>query len=47
VRYILDFYRGQAQGAVPLAYHIDARPALDSVQAAMDRVKMSLNVGPN
>jgi cytochrome c heme-lyase len=40
VRYILDFYRGHAMRENELAYHIDARPALDSFGAAVDRARM-------
>jgi cytochrome c heme-lyase len=45
VRYVLDFYRGHAQGDVPMAYHIDARPALDSLQALYDRFAMKFRGG--
>lgn len=43
VRYVIDFYNGAprpgAPGA-PAAFFLDVRPALDSVEAAWDRVRM-------
>lgn len=43
VRYIIDFYRGRQIDGVPASFHIDARPALDSVEALKDRVKMTFS----
>jgi cytochrome c heme-lyase len=39
VRYIIDFYDGARHPTLPASTHIDARPALDSVGAAWDRVR--------
>jgi cytochrome c heme-lyase len=39
VRYVIDFYNGSAAAGKPVNMHIDARPALDSFGAFMDRVK--------
>ena len=39
VRYVIDFYDGQRHPSLPVSTHIDARPALDSVGAAFDRVR--------
>jgi len=41
VRYVIDFYRGKNAVGAPAAFYIDARPALDSVEALKDRVKMT------
>lgn len=38
VRYILDFYSGRPVSGVPVAIHLDVRPALDSFQAFRDRL---------
>jgi len=43
VRYVIDFYRGKNVNGAPAAFHIDARPALDSVGAAVDRMKMTIS----
>eukprot|EP00038_Savillea_parva_P024737 m.44913 g.44913 ORF g.44913 m.44913 type:complete len:375 (-) comp6592_c0_seq1:260-1384(-) len=42
VRYVIDFYQAEARGASPVAFHIDVRPAVDSVSSLMDRVRMSV-----
>eukprot|EP00035_Acanthoeca_spectabilis_P017517 m.367759 g.367759 ORF g.367759 m.367759 type:complete len:328 (+) comp16666_c0_seq1:141-1124(+) len=41
-RYIIDFYQAEAVGASPIAFHLDVRPAIDSVSSAIDRVRMSV-----
>lgn len=43
VRYVIDFYRGRQIDGIPASFYIDARPALDSVEALKDRVKMSFH----
>lgn len=40
VRYVIDFYRGPEGAANPLTFQLDVRPALDSLGAAVDRVRM-------
>lgn len=40
VRYVIDFYQGQAEPNKPIATHIDARPAVDSLGAAWDRMRL-------
>lgn len=40
VRYIIDFYSGAPQPGVPASMHLDVRPALDSIGALYDRLKM-------
>lgn len=45
VRYVIDFYEGAPTGGAVSAMHIDARPALDSWGAAMDRLRMQIG-GP-
>lgn len=40
VRYIIDFYSGKPLPGVPASMHLDVRPALDSVSAAWDRIRM-------
>ncbi|GFR43945.1 hypothetical protein Agub_g5084 [Astrephomene gubernaculifera] len=42
VRYIIDFYFYDDKAGTPQAFEIVARPALDSVDAALDRVKMNI-----
>jgi cytochrome c heme-lyase len=44
-RYVVDFYRGKlsANDGKPIAFHIDARPALDSFQSLKDRVRMLIS----
>eukprot|EP00947_MAST-08B_sp_MAST-8B-sp1_P002680 g2680.t1 len=39
VRYVIDFYNGRPTREKPIAVHLDVRPALDSVQAALDRIR--------
>jgi cytochrome c heme-lyase len=45
VRYIIDFYRGSprlAEGQQEaVGMHLDVRPALDSMEAVVDRTKMA------
>jgi len=45
VRYVLDFYhgRGDATAGRPVGMHIDARPALDSPAAALDRARLKMH----
>jgi hypothetical protein len=38
-RYVIDFYNGAPSG-LPVAVHLDVRPALDSGSALWDRLKM-------
>lgn len=40
VRYVIDFYRGSPVQGKPVSFHLDARPALDSVGACVDRLRM-------
>jgi len=41
VHYVIDFYRGQVtNNDKPIALHLDARPALDSVSNVADRLRM-------
>ncbi|TMW56791.1 hypothetical protein Poli38472_006801 [Pythium oligandrum] len=39
VRYVIDFYSGQPEPGKPLSVYLDVRPALDSVESVMDRVR--------
>lgn len=39
VRYVIDFYSGQPEPGRPLAVYLDVRPALDSVENAVDRLR--------
>ena len=50
VRYVIDFYTGKVDGAGPkaaqpgqVAFHLDVRPALDSVGAFGHRLQMLWN----
>jgi hypothetical protein len=40
VRYVIDFYSGAPQPGVPASMHLDVRPALDSLEALWDRLRM-------
>ena len=40
VRYVIDFYFDEAKAGTPQAFDLRVRPALDSPEAALDRVKM-------
>ncbi|KAG2498911.1 hypothetical protein HYH03_003101 [Edaphochlamys debaryana] len=42
VRYVIDFYFYDDKAGTPGAFEIVARPAVDSVEAALDRVKMNI-----
>ena len=42
VRYVIDFYFDEAKAGSPDAFEIVVRPALDSPEAALDRVKMNI-----
>ncbi|CAM9584395.1 unnamed protein product, partial [Ectocarpus sp. 6 AP-2014] len=41
-RYVIDFYAGKAPpgSSMPVAMHLDVRPALDSYDAVVDRTRM-------
>ena len=49
VRYVIDFYKGATKvietpagrQEAPVSIYLDVRPALDSVEALVDRVSMS------
>ncbi|KAI7844035.1 hypothetical protein COHA_002375 [Chlorella ohadii] len=40
VRYVIDFYNAAPREDMPVAMHLDVRPALDSFGALWDRLKM-------
>ncbi|KAK9810244.1 hypothetical protein WJX72_007204 [[Myrmecia] bisecta] len=40
VRYIIDFYNAAPLPGMPIAMHLDVRPALDSPSALWDRLRM-------
>ena len=40
VRYVIDFYNAAPLPNMPVAMHLDARPALDSLDALADRLRM-------
>jgi hypothetical protein len=42
VRYVIDFYSGQPEPGRPLSVYLDVRPALDSVEGFVDRVRWPL-----
>lgn len=39
-RYVVDFYNAQPLSGMPIAMHLDVRPALDSPTALLDRIRM-------
>lgn len=39
-RYVIDFYNAAPLPGMPVALHLDVRPALDSLQAVWDRLKV-------
>lgn len=39
VRYVIDFYSGQPEPGRPLSVYLDVRPALDSLEGALDRLR--------
>ena len=39
-RYVVDFYNAQPLPGMPIAMHLDVRPALDSPSALLDRLRM-------
>jgi hypothetical protein len=39
VRYVIDFYSGQPQPGKPLSVYLDVRPAIDSVESVLARVR--------
>jgi hypothetical protein len=43
VRYVIDFYSGQPVPGRPLSVYLDVRPALDSVESAVDRLRWQFN----
>ena len=42
VRYVIDFYFDEQRAGSPEAFTVDARPALDSPGALLDRAKMGV-----
>mmetsp|Transcript_1895 Transcript_1895/g.2814 ORF Transcript_1895/g.2814 Transcript_1895/m.2814 type:complete len:289 (-) Transcript_1895:533-1399(-) len=42
VRYVIDFYFNEEKAGTPQAFELVVRPALDSFEAALDRVKMTI-----
>ena len=42
MRYVIDFYNAAPEPGKPIGMHLDVRPALDSAEAAVDRVYMQL-----
>ena len=40
VRYVIDFYNAAPEPGKPVGMHLDVRPALDSPQALLDRIRM-------
>lgn len=44
VRYVIDFYFDEAKAGTPDAFSVDVRPALDSVENALDRFKMNIYI---
>lgn len=42
VRYVIDFYFYDDKAGTPQAFEVVTRPALDSAEAAFDRVKMAI-----
>lgn len=42
VRYVIDFYFHEDKAGTPEAFTIRARPAVDSLEAVLDRVKMKI-----
>lgn len=43
IHYVIDYYTGRTNGGGPFAFHIDARPALDSWEGIRMRVMRFLN----
>lgn len=45
MRYVVDFYHDEGAAPSPeAAFRVDARPALDSPQAVLDRARMGIYV---
>ncbi|EFJ45393.1 hypothetical protein VOLCADRAFT_105944 [Volvox carteri f. nagariensis] len=44
VRYVIDFYFYDDKAGTPEAFEIVARPAVDSLESALDRVKMNIYI---
>lgn len=42
MRYIIDFYFHEQKAGTPEAFEVVARPALDSAESAVDRLKMAI-----
>jgi hypothetical protein len=42
VRYVIDFYTGSKTPGAAVTMHLDVRPALDSHQAVLDRIKWAV-----
>ena len=51
VRYVIDYYDGELRPGSHQFAQLDVRPALDSIDAMWDRMKVStgsyISVGPN
>ena len=43
IHYVIDYYTGRTNGGGPFAFHIDARPALDSWEGIRMRVMRFFN----
>ena len=41
-RYVIDFYNAAPLPRMPLALHLDVRPALDSAEALLDRLRVQM-----
>lgn len=42
IRYVIDFYNASPDSDGPVSVHLDVRPALDSADALVSRLKMQL-----
>ena len=40
MRYVIDFYNAAPEPGKPIGMHLDVRPALDSPEALLDRIRM-------
>lgn len=40
MRYVIDFYNAAPEPGKPIGMHLDVRPALDSLDAVLDRIRM-------
>ena len=41
-RYVIDFYNAEPLPDKPVAMHLDVRPALDSLEAVWDRLRVQV-----